>query len=115
MEISSLEWGKIVVNNKTFKDIKIWNTTVKEWNWQETGTRHVPGIQEADFIEFIDQVDYLILSEGMENQLQVSGSALDNIGPTVKVIVGNTKDAVNKYNEIVRKGYRVGGLFHSPC
>ena len=122
--ISSITWGKIVVNSTTYKDIKIYQTNnngsittqVKEWNWNETGTRHEPGIQISDFVEFIDQVDYIVLSNGMENRLKVTKEAIDYIKSKNKqLIMCQTQKAVEEYNKLVNQGFNVGGLFHSTC
>jgi hypothetical protein len=47
--ISHLSWGHIEVEgHPPFKDAKIFPGGAREWDWRETGTRHVPGIQPAD-------------------------------------------------------------------
>jgi hypothetical protein len=64
--ISLLSWGRIEVEgHPTFKDAKIFPGGAREWDWRETGTRHVPGIQPADVQELIEQgARIVVLSKG---------------------------------------------------
>jgi hypothetical protein len=53
--ITHLSWGRIEVEGgRTFKDAKLWPGGVREWDWNETGTRHRPGVQPADVEELLD-------------------------------------------------------------
>jgi hypothetical protein len=46
--ITSLPWGRIETEDgRAFKDAKLWPGGGREWDWAETGTSHVPGIQPA--------------------------------------------------------------------
>ena len=115
-QISNLKWGEITVNGKTYKDIKIWPNMVKSWDWSETGTSHTPGIQVGDFLEFIDKVDYLVLSRGMDMRLGVSSDVIKYMtNKKIVLIMAETKQAVETYNLLARSGLKVGGLFHSTC
>lgn len=121
--IDRIEWGKIYVSNhlQPFKDVKIWHTTgeqygVVNWDWNLTGTHHNPGIQKADLEEFIDQVDIVILSRGMNRVLQTPTETIDYIVRKGKGLFWlETREAVDKYNELVRFGLNVGALIHSTC
>jgi hypothetical protein len=47
--ISHLSWGYVEVEgHPPFKDTKVFPGGAREWDWRETGTHHVPGIQPAD-------------------------------------------------------------------
>ena len=118
--IEHIEWGKITVLNHNkkmiYKDAKLWPGVSKEWDWGITNTRHNPGIQIADIREFLDAVDIVILTRGMDLVLQVPASTIEyaeKLGK--KVYVGETKKMVTKYNKLVKQGKRVGGVFHSTC
>jgi hypothetical protein len=43
-----------VEGHPPFKDAKVFPGGAREWDWRETGTRHVPGIQPADVQELIE-------------------------------------------------------------
>jgi len=65
--ISHLSWGHIEVEgHPPFKDAKIFPGGAREWDWRETGTRHVPGIQPADVRELIEHgAKAVVLSKGI--------------------------------------------------
>lgn len=118
--IKHLEWGKMIISQDgrdyQYNDCKLWPEKSKEWNWKETGTHHVPGIQIADLQEFIDKVDVVILSQGMDLILQVPQQTIDYVKNKGKEChVGQTKDMADLYNKLVKEGKKVGGLFHSTC
>jgi hypothetical protein len=115
--IANLSWGKIEVEGgKTFKDAKLYPGGASEWNWNETGTAHEPGIQPADVRELLDHGSRaVVLSKGMEERLQITPEAvrmLEDEGVEFHVL--RTDDAVRLYNEL-RERRPVGGLFHSTC
>lgn len=110
-------WGEIVVPGLgTFKDVKLWPDGGRAWDWGETGTRHVPGIQPTDVLELLDHgSDVIVLSRGMDLVLQTCPETLALLaGRGVRVEVLETRAAVARFNELARSE-RVGGLFHSTC
>src|SRR3974377_864906 len=77
--ISHLSWGRIEVEgHPPFKDVKIFPGGAREWDWRETGTRHVPGIQPADVHELIEYgARAVVLSKGIWERLQVCSATLE--------------------------------------
>jgi len=115
--IARCEWGRIELEDgRAFKDVKLYPGGAREWDWRETGTRHVPGIQPTDVQELLDGgAEVLVLSRGMELALQVRPDTLELIqSQGLRVHVLETQDAVMLYNELIRTR-RVGALFHSTC
>lgn len=116
--IRRLSWGKIEVDGvpHAYKDAKIFPGGSREWDWRETGTEHVPGIQPADVQELVDHgARIVILSRGMYERLRVCPETLQMLeekGITVYVLP--TEEAVKRFNELAEKE-PVGGLFHSTC
>ncbi|PAA89710.1 hypothetical protein BOX15_Mlig008732g1, partial [Macrostomum lignano] len=119
--ITKVQWGSILVSGKDrpYKDAKVWPTGSRAWDWSETGTSHNPGVQPTDLDELFDKshyLDALVISCGMELVLQVPESTvLYAKERCAQVFVLQTEEAVFKYNELVREGQRVAGLFHSTC
>ena len=118
--VSSLVWGTCTVREGnqllTFKDCKLSPSGSSDWDWKKTGTLHSPGIQFEDLSDFIDQVDIVILSQGMDGVLQVKPETLLFLKAQQKEYhVLLSPDAVNLYNEMVNRGKRVGALIHSTC
>jgi hypothetical protein len=115
--ISSLSWGYIEVEGyPPFKDLKIFPGGAREWDWRETRTRHVPGIQPADVQELIEHgARAVVLSKGIWKRLQVCPETLEVLAKNgIQVEVLQTEDAVERFNEL-RDSIAVGGLFHSTC
>ena len=116
--IRSLRWGELQVEGLgTGKDFKLWPGGGRPWDWRETGTRHVPGIQPADCEELLAAgASTVILSRGMWRALQTPAATRDWLqerGVTVEVL--ETSAAVVRYNELAAAGEPVAGLFHSTC
>lgn len=98
------------------KDFKLYPGGGRPWDWRETGTEHVPGIQPADVAELLDHgARVVVLSRGMQARLQVQAQTLELLeAKGVRVYVEDTPKAVDLYNELAAT-QPVGGLFHSTC
>ena len=115
--ISHLSWGRLEVEGLgAFKDAKLYPGGARAWDWRETGTRHVPGIQAADVQELLEHgAEVVVLSKGVLERLQVCPETLallERKGIPAHVLP--TGDAVRLYNELAAE-QKVGGLFHSTC
>lgn len=116
--ITDLSWGRLEVEgrNESYRDAKLFPGGSREWDWNETGTRHQPGIQPADVEELLERgAEIVVLSKGIHERLQIRPETLrllEDHGVTAHVL--QTEEAVQQYNEL-REEYRVGGLFHSTC
>lgn len=89
----------------------------REWDWAETGTRHVPGIRPADVEELVARgAGAVVLSQGMEKRLQVDATTYEYLERhSITVHTAETNEAVRIYNELAEESVKVGGLFHSTC
>ena len=115
--ILELGWGRIEVDGyPPFKDAKIFPGGAREWDWRETGTRHVPGIQPADIDELIAHgAKAVVLSRGMWERLRVPPETLEVLAKNgIAAEVLQTEQAVTRFNEL-REILPVAGLFHSTC
>ena len=84
--IESLEWGALKVSDgHVYKDAQLWPGHSCNWDWKKTGTHHVPGIQIEDLAVFIDHVDIVILTRGMNSALQAPQATMDYITEKGKV------------------------------
>jgi hypothetical protein len=65
--ISEFAWGRVeTADGGVFRDAKLWPGGGREWDWTETGTHHVPGIQPADVMELLDNgAETIVLSRGV--------------------------------------------------
>ncbi|WP_290649611.1 Mth938-like domain-containing protein [Aquisalimonas sp.] len=116
--IEHIAWGSMIVEGVgAGKDFKLWPGGGREWDWAETGTRHVPGIQRADVLELLEHgATTVVLSRGMWLALRTQQDTLDFLhSQGVTVPVAETKEAVAIYNALAERRAPVGGLFHSTC
>lgn len=116
--IEHLEWGRMRIAGVGIgKDFKLWPGGGREWNWRETGTRHVPGIQPSDVEELLDRgIRTLVLSRGMLLRLETAPETLALLEREgIEVRVAETREAASIYNQLAASGVAVGGLFHSTC
>lgn len=117
-QITDISWGrtKVAGKSETFKDVKLYPGGAREWDWRETGTDHVPGIQPADVEELLEHgARTVILSKGFNERLQVKPETLQLLeqkGVTVQVLP--TGQAVQRYNTLAEHE-PVGALIHSTC
>lgn len=115
--ISHISWGRMEVDGLgTGKDFKLYPGGGRAWDWNETGTRHVPGIQPSDVIELLEREStVIVLSRGMYLVLQTCPETLDLLRARgVAVHIEETRAAVALYNQLAQL-HNVGGLFHSTC
>lgn len=115
--IVSISWGRMEVEGLGVgRDFKLWPGGGRAWDWTETGTRHVPGIQPADVEELLGyDATTVVLSRGMDERLQVDAATLTYLDErAVEVHVVDTREAVRIYNELTDR-VAVAGLFHSTC
>ena len=115
--ITSLSWGQLKIDDgNTYRDAKLFPGGSREWNWRETGTHHSPGIQPEDVQELLDHgARVVILSRGMNHQLQVKADTLKELKKLgVAYHILQTEEAARLYNDL-QEHMPVGGLFHSTC
>ena len=115
--IAHVSWGRMEVDGiGTGKDFKLYPGGGRPWDWNETGTRHVPGIQPSDVAELLEREStVIVLSRGMYLALHTCPETLDLLrGRGIAVHVEETRSAVALYNRLA-ESQNVGGLFHSTC
>jgi hypothetical protein len=116
--IVAVEWGGIEVEGLgRARDVKLWPGGGRPWDWRETGTHHVPGVQIADVEELLEyRCQVVVLSRGMQLRLEIPGRTLEFLERRkVDCRIAETRSAVRLYNDLAARGERVGGLFHSTC
>lgn len=113
-----LAWGRVEVEGATdpLKDAKLFPGGCREWDWNETGTRHSPGIQPGDVEELVARgAEVVVLSNGMLNRLRVCPETLRALeARKVEVHVLQTQAAVRLYNSLC-EARRAAALIHSTC
>lgn len=116
-KINSIKWGQVSTDEgNQYKDAKLYPGGSRAWDWNETGTHHVPGIQPADVKELLERgAEKVILSQGFHERLQVCDETLELLDKEdVEYHILETEKAANKYNELCGS-QPVGALIHSTC
>ena len=110
-------WARIVVEDATYKDAKLFPGGSRAWDWNETGTGHRTGVQPADVEELVERgADVVVLSRGRLRRLPIRDETLAWLEKRgVETHVLPTDEAIARYNELAAAGRAVGGLFHSTC
>jgi hypothetical protein len=112
------EWGAIEVEGAgRLRDAKLWPCGGREWDWDETGTRHVPGIQPTDLDELLTHdPEVVVLSRGRELRLQAMTETMALLlARDIEVVHDETSRAIDAYNRLAAEGRRVAALLHSTC
>lgn len=115
--ILDVSWGRMSVGGLgTGKDFKLYPGGGRPWDWRETGTEHVPGVQPADVTELLDHgASVIVVGRGMRTRLQVQRETLDLLeAKGIRIHFEETLAAVELYNRLAETE-PVGGLFHSTC
>src|SRR5919112_5233245 len=103
-KITHLSWGRLEVEGQdgTFKDAKLYPGGAREWDWNETGTNHEPGIQFADVEELLERgATTVVLSKGFHERLGVTPETLRTLEHRgVAAHVRQTGEAISLYNEL---------------
>lgn len=115
--ITHISWGHMEVEGLgTGRDFKLYPGGGRAWNWRETNTHHVPGIQPADVEELLEHGSkVVVLSRGMHLALQTSSETVQLLRDKgIEFHIEETTAAVELYNRLAESEL-VGGLFHSTC
>lgn len=116
-KITSFSWGHLETSDgNTYKDAKLYPGGSCEWDWNETGTSHVPGIQPADLQTLLDNdCKMIILTKGVNERLQTSKETIDFLEQkNLNYQILQTEKAITRYNELA-ENKQVGALIHSTC
>jgi hypothetical protein len=114
--ITHLSWGRLETEGGAFKDARLYPGGAEEWDWNETGTSHDPGIQPADVERLLERgATVLVLSKGFHERLGIAPetrSMLEESG--VPAHIAQTEEAARLYDDL-RQTEKVGALIHSTC
>lgn len=115
--ITHISWGKMEIEGiGSGRDFKLYPGGGRAWDWQETNTHHVPGIQPADVMELLEHgSQVVVLTRGMHLVLQTCPATIEFLKEKgIRFHIEETNAAVELYNKLAETE-PVGGLFHSTC
>ena len=114
--IIDLSWGRLETEDGTFKDARLFPGGAEEWDWNQTGTNHDPGIQPADVERLLERgATVIVLSRGFHERLGIAPETRALLEEKeIPVHIAQTEEAVKLYDRL-RESERVGALMHSTC
>ena len=114
--ITHLYWGRLETEDGVFKDVRLFPGGAEEWDWNETGTSHDPGIQPADVERLLERgATVIVLSRGFHERLRIAPETHRMLEEkNVPVHIAQTEEAAKLYDRL-RESERVGALIHSTC
>ena len=72
-QITPLSWGLLETEDGAFKDARLYPGGAEEWDWNETGTSHDPGIQPADVELLLERgATVIVLSRGFNEPPRIA-------------------------------------------
>ena len=114
--ITHLSWGLLETVGGTFKDARLYPGGAEEWDWNESGTSHDPGIQPADVERLLKRgATVIVLSKGFHERLGVAPETQRMLEEKeIPAHIAQTEEAANIYGRL-RETENVGALIHSTC
>jgi hypothetical protein len=114
--ITRLSWGRLETEDGAFKDARLYPGGAEEWDWNETGTSHDPGIQPADVELLLERgATVIVLARGFHERLSVAPETHRMLEEKdIPVHVVQTEEAADLYGKL-RETENVGALIHSTC
>jgi len=114
--ITHLSWGRREPEEGAFKDARLFPGGAKEWDWNETGTSHDPGIQPADMERLLERgATVIVLSRGFHERLRIAPETHRMLEEKdIPSHIAQTEEAADLYGKL-REFERVGALIHSTC
>jgi hypothetical protein len=113
MQIEAYEFGRIVVDGRTFtQDIILLPTGIQESWWRQEGHR----LQVVDIPEVLAaKPEVLIVGQGQPGRMRVDGELADYLRTQgIALIEQPTAQACQTYNRLA-KSRRVAAAFHLTC
>ncbi len=110
--IENNEFGRIIIDGKDHKDIKIIGEKVIPWNYIEHHT-----VTKQDIIElFKENPEYVVIGTGYEGLVRVNEDVIElSKEKNIKLIIENTERACEFYNQLKQEGKIVNAIIHSTC
>lgn len=124
-----LQWKEISLvlpggQTKTYRDALFYSESKtakiisEEWDWKDHGIKHLPGINKKCIEAFIygKDIDKIILSSGMLNQLYVCNGVMDYFkkqGIDIERLESNS--ALEEFMLSRQQNQKVALFLHSTC
>lgn len=111
--IDSYTFGTFIINSKRFdSNVKLIQDKAEKYRYFEN---HI--IELNDFVDLVEQKpEYIIIGTGASGVVDISDDIKEYIEKAgIKLIIEKTGDAVNKYNDLLKKNKKVCAVMHNTC
>ncbi len=119
IQIDKVEWGKIVVDNREYRQVLIIGDEVFERDSEKLHqlfkTTHRIGDWEEKKL-FSNQPEVIVIGTGFDGVLEVREEIKvksAELGIELKIL--KTPQVIDEYNQLVKEGKRVNALIHTTC
>lgn len=119
IKIDAVEWGKIVVKGREYKQILAVGEKVFERDSEKLhqlfGTTHQIGDWETEEL-LKGKPEVIVIGNGWDGILEVSEelrTKSEELEIEIKIL--RTPKAVEEFNQLVEEGKRVNALIHTTC
>src|SRR3989338_6240252 len=108
--IQSCSFGSIVINNKSFGDIKIIGNKIIPWHYVE---HHA--VVEQDMFEIFDsKPDVAVIGIGFSGLVEVRDEVVNLAKEkNIELVILKTKEACEAYNDLLKNKKKVAAIMHS--
>lgn len=119
LKIDQVEWGRIIINGKEFKQVLIIGDEVYERDsealHQLFGTTHKISDLEREKL-FMGKPDVVIIGSGWEGLVEVNQGIKERSRELdIKLVILKTPLAVGEYNKITDQKGKINALIHTTC
>ena len=110
--IQSCSFGSIVINSKSFGDIKIIGNKIIPWHYVE---HHA--VVEQDMFEIFDsKPDAVVVGIGFSGLVEVRDEVVNLAKEkNIELTILKTKEACETYNDLLKNKKKVAAIMHSTC
>ena len=112
--IEKYDFGLIVINGKTYSSdvIVLPNSVIDDW-WRLEGHRlQIPDVRDY----LLEDIDAVVVGTGYDGMMRVDDEVINAFRKEGKEVhVLRSREAVRKYNELVKSGKKVMLLIHLTC
>lgn len=118
-DINSTQFGSVTIDNKKYNQVLIIGDNIEEREYSKLkelfNTSHQIGDwEQAKLVE--NDPEVIIIGTGQSGMLEVDDEFVKVIKERgIELVIKNTPEAIEVYNELIGQGKKVNALIHTTC